>query len=187
MHGLQPPTPAAYRSHHGIHAQYVHDLLSTCANAQVLDKAFMSGVLVMTAFWATAVAKNPTAPPPPSDKTVKVPNNTAKPSNATGIIAPFRWTTTAADASSVPPPAAAKDTAATSMGVTHSSSSGPSSGITPEIDSSSLAAVQILNSLSYLQFCRMRLTAYNTVLKAVLTSASTSPQVQLDVSEALLL
>lgn len=140
----------------------------------------------MTAFWSTAVAKHPTAQPPPSDKIAKASNAKARPSTApataatslaTAIKAAFSRITTAATASSVPPPAAVQDTAATSKGVPQSSSSEPGSAIS-EVASSSLVAVQILNSLSYLQFCRMKLTVYNTLLKAVLTSVSTSPQVQ---------
>lgn len=43
----------------------------------------------------------------------------------------------------------------------------------------SLVAAELLDSLSYLQFCRMRLTAYNSLLKALLTAVSTSSQVLL--------
>ena len=143
----------------------------------------MSGVLVMTAFWATAVAQHAPTHPAPSDRLAKASDTEARPCNdparaaaslATAIKAPFR-TTTAVAASSVPP--AAASTAAVSEGLTQSSHLGPGSGTVPQIDDISLMAVQILNSLSYLQFCRMRLTAYNTVLKAVLASVSTSPQV----------
>lgn len=152
-------------------------------NVQVLDKAFMSGVLVMTAFWATAVAQNPLIAPASSDRMARVSDTKARPLSvpataaawlATAIKAPFRTTT--AEAASSGPPAAAR-TAAVSEGLTHSPSSGPGIGTVPQTDAISLAAVQIMNSLSYLQFCRMRLTAYNTVLKAVLASVSTSPQV----------
>ena len=147
----------------------------------------MSGVLVMTAFWATAVAKSATVHPPFSDKIAKASNAKTRLSNApataatslaTAIKAPFTRITPAAAASSAPPPAAAKVTAAAFEIPAQSPNSGPGSGIVSEVDSKSLLAVQILNSLSYLQFCRMRLTAYNTVLKAVLTSVSASPQVQ---------
>lgn len=144
----------------------------------------MSGVLIMTAFWATAVAQHSPTHPAPSDRLAKASDTKARPSDnpataaaslATAIKAPFR-TTTAAAASSIPP-AGARTPVAISEGLTQSPSSGPSSGTVPRIDDISLVAVQILNSLSYLQFCRMRLTAYNTVLKAVLASVSTSPKV----------
>ena len=134
---------------------------------QVLDKAFMSGVLVMTAFWATAVAKHPPNNSPPSDKTAKASKHP-----------PSRLAASAADdqpASSVSPSTAAQSVADACEDLAQSS--GSCSGSPAQPDSSSLVAVQVLNSLSYLQFCRMRLTAYNTLLKAVLTSVSSSAQV----------
>ena len=161
-------------------------------NVQVLDKAFMSGVLVMTAFWASAVVRTP----PPLEKatasnnkarqskvptTAVGPSATAAGSLAAAIKAPFSQIATAADrksaaASDVLPAATARDTAATSGGPAQST--GSSSGAEAHANRSSLVGVQVLNSLSYLQFCRMRLTAYNTVLKAVLMSVSTSSQVR---------
>lgn len=137
---------------------------------QVLDKAFMSGVLVMTAFWATAVARHLPDPPPPSDKTVKASNSKPWQSRSTASAADLQ------PASSMSPSAAARGVADAVEGSAQTSDSLSGSPAQPD-SSSSMVAVHVLNSLSYLQFCRMRLTAYNTLLKAVLAPVSASAQV----------
>ena len=55
---------------------------------------------------------------------------------------------------------------------------GKSDSSTTTDSSSSVIAAELLDNLSYLQFCRMRLTAYNSLLKSLLTAVSTSAQVE---------
>ena len=171
-------------------------LLQNCS-LQVLDKAFMSGVLVMTAFWATAVAKVPASHTPLSHKPAKASDRgsrsgaqhtatasrsaaraagqwsvvTAKvPPSSNSSIAEQQQNSVTADRPSATAAAAVKSMA---------SAGGPGSSgeSTAQASSSSLVGVEVVSSLSYLQFCRMRLTAYNALLKAVLPSISASSQV----------
>ncbi|KAL3138059.1 hypothetical protein ABBQ38_005291 [Trebouxia sp. C0009 RCD-2024] len=152
--------------------------VDAAAVRQVLDKAFMSGVLVMTAFWATAVARHLPDPPPPSDKTVKASNSKPWQSRSTASAADLQ------PASSMSPSAAARGVADAVEGSAQTSDSLSGSPAQPD-SSSSMVAVHVLNSLSYLQFCRMRLTAYNTLLKAVLAPVSASAQATQQLSDEL--
>lgn len=173
--------------------------------AQMLDKAFMSGVLVMTAFWATAATKAAALHQLPSDEPAKT-SLTEAVSRAQGI-GPGGGPAGSAAGSMVtatnPPTSIAQQphnavtphcssatlatpaTAATAVQSVASAGRPGSSGHSTAQDSSSsnssisssLVGVEIVSSLSYLQFCRMRLTAYNALLKAVLPSISASSQV----------
>ena len=163
----------------------------------------MSGVLVMTAFWATAVATTPSAPQPPTENPSRAPSKksnqekhqpaivtAAGPSSSaagpppTGLSSSKMPSASGTDASNskravadpIKASAASATDAAGPLVATAVSTEG-STESEGQHDSSSLVAAQVLSSLSYLQFCRMRLTAYNALLKSVLTSVSTSCKV----------
>lgn len=133
----------------------------------------MSGVLLMTAFWSVAAAtdhKRAPADKTPSTKATSGPAAVAlDPATAAGpaTTAVGQAATEAGAAVSARPHADAADR---SMIEEHVSR-------LEQQNSSSLVAAELLDSMSYLQFCRMKLTAYNTLLKNVLTAVSTSAEV----------
>ena len=141
--------------------------------AQVLDKAFMTGVLLMTAFWSAATdADHKRAP---ADKT---PSTKATSGPAARALGPA---TAAGLATTGVGPAATKPGAAVSARP-HANAAAADGSMTEQHadvqqSSSSLIAAELLDSMSYLQFCRMKLTAYNLLLKNVLTAVSTSAEV----------
>ena len=207
---------------------------------QVLDKAFMSGVLLMTAFWSVAAVREQ---PGPSHKSHSVtatsaPAATARSAATASLAATARSAATAtasdatagatavrsaatatAPAASAGPTAARPAAAAAAPAPTATGATGTQAelgGTNPDLaattatptagadspataaaaaqestmpvrvsdvqdsssnSSSSLIAAELLDNLSYLQFCRMKLTAYNALLKNVLSSVSTSRQV----------
>ena len=120
---------------------------------QVLDRAFMTAVLLMTCFWQ--LTSSPAHPSRQKQATAAT-SNGKKHRNSEDVTSNSSKATNdlvAADRSS-------SNTALQSDG-----------------SSSSLIAAQLMDNLSYLQFCRMRLTAYNSLLKTLLTAVSTSAQV----------
>ena len=172
---------------------------------QVLDKAFMSGVLLMTAFWSVAAARDQPGPPHKSHSLTATiaPAATARSAATAGPTAARPATTAAAAA----PIATGATGTEAGLGGTNTDLAGTATGPTAGADlpaadaaltaaqestmpvresdvqdsssssSSSLIAAELLDTLSYLQFCRMKLTAYNALLKNVLSSVSISRQV----------
>ena len=118
---------------------------------QIMDRAFMTGVLLMTTCWQKAsgpslqAQQSQTTGSPSSSSNAKRNRKEAKHSSDKQTSAHF------------------------TAGKSDSSSA---------TDSSSVIAAELLDNLSYLQFCRMRLTAYNSLLKSLLTAVSTSAQVE---------
>ncbi|DBA78919.1 TPA: hypothetical protein ACH3X1_008798 [Trebouxia sp. C0004] len=139
--------------------------IDAAAVRQVLDKAFMSGVLLMTAFWSVTAATDHKRGP--ADKTSST-KATASLAAGPTITAVGQATTEPGGAVSARPHANAA-AAGGSMIEEHASRA-------KQQGNSSLVAAELLDSMSYLQFCRMKLTAYNTLLKNVLTSVSTSAE-----------
>ncbi len=133
----------------------------------------MSGVLLMTAFWSVAAATDHKRAP--ADKT---PSIKATSSPAAVALGPA---TAAGPATTAVGLAATKPGAAVSARPHANAAAADGSMLEEHADvqqsSSSLVAAELLDSMSYLQFCRMKLTAYNTLLKNVLTSVSTSAEV----------
>lgn len=119
---------------------------------QVLDRAFMTAVLLMTSFWQ--LTSSPAHPSQQKQATAATSNG--KKNRNSGEVTSNSGKAT-------------NDLVAADQG---------SSNTALESDSSSsLIAAQLMDNLSYLQFCRMRLTAYNSLLKTLLTAVSTSAQV----------
>ena len=141
---------------------------SSSAVVQVLDKAFMSGVLLMTAFWSVAAATDHKRAP--ADK---IPPTKATSSPALGTATAAGPATTAVGQAVAAVSARPHANAAAADGsmIEENASRAEQQG------SSSLVAAELLDSMSYLQFCRMKLTAYNTLLKNILTSVSTNAEV----------
>ena len=145
------------------------------AVVQVLDKAFMSGVLLMTAFWSVAAATDHKRAP--ADKT---PSTKATSGPAAVALDPA---TAAGPATTAVGQAATEAGAAVSARPHADAAAADRSMIEEHVSrleqqsSSSWVAAELLDSMSYLQFCRMKLTAYNTLLKNVLTAVSTSAEV----------
>ncbi len=160
---------------------------SSSAVVQVLDKVFMSGVLLMTAFWSAAAATDHKRAPADAVLSTKATSGPAAralgPATAAGpaTTAAGPATTAARPATTAVGPAAAEPAAAVSARPHADAAAAGGSMIEEHADvqqsSSSLVAVELLDSISYLQFCRMKLTAYNTLLKNVLTAVSTSAEV----------
>ena len=156
---------------------------SSSAVVQVLDKAFMSGVLLMTAFWSAAAVtdhKRAPADKTPSTKATSSPAAVAL-GPTTAVAGPVA--TAAGPATTAVGQAATNPDAAVSARPHANAAAADGSMIAEhgsrgeQQNSSSLIAAELLDSMSYLQFCRMKLTAYNTLLKNVLTAVSTSAEV----------
>ena len=135
----------------------------------------MSGVLLMTAFWSAATdADHKRAP---ADKTPSTKATSGPAARALGPATAAGLATTAVG------PAATKPGAAVSARPHADAAAADRSMIEEHVsrleqqNSSSWVAAELLDSMSYLQFCRMKLTAYNTLLKNVLTAVSTSAEV----------
>ncbi len=153
---------------------------SSSAVVQVLDKVFMSGVLLMTAFWSAAAATDHKRAP--ADKVLSTKATSGPAARALGpATAAGPATTAAGPATTAVGPAAAEPAAAVSARPHADAAAAGGSMVEEHADvqqsSSSLVAVELLDSISCLQFCRMKLTAYNTLLKNVLTAVSTSAEV----------
>ena len=169
---------------------------------QVLDRAFMSGVLLMTAFWSTATAKQqPNQTATPSTRHNKPQAASPVPAGpaavaATGNIPSTTASSVAATAGTspatpTPEPATAAMPEATADHVSGSTSAAVQQTLTAatalqasnsvrgdeQSSTSSQIAAELLDSMSYLQFCRMKLTAYNSLLKNTLTAVSADAQV----------
>ena len=143
----------------------------------------MSGVLLMTALWSVAAPKDQPAQSalpskrPQASKLSATPN-AAPATTATGCPATATAATSSHPAATATGPAASAAAAAAHLLPDATAAIGNvSGGLDAQQSSSSLIAVELLDSLSYLQFCRMKLTAYNTLLKNVLTAVSTDAQV----------
>ena len=134
---VEPYCRSCEHDHHASECAVMYHVL-----LQILDRAFMTAVLLMTTFWQ---------------------------STSSPIHSPQQTQATAATSNGK------RDRSSTNV----TSNSSKTNTDEPEAadQSSSLIAAQCIDSLSYLQFCRMRLTAYNSLLKMLLTSVSTSAQV----------
>ncbi|KAA6423409.1 MAG: hypothetical protein FRX49_06470 [Trebouxia sp. A1-2] len=149
--------------------------IDAAAVRQVLDKAFMSGVLLMTAFCSVAAATEHNRAP--ADKSLSTNVTTSPAGIALGPATAAGPATTAVGQAATEPGAAvsarphANGAAADGSMIQQHANRAEQQG-----SSSSLIAAELLDSMSYLQFCRMKLTAYNTLLKNVLTSVSTSAE-----------
>lgn len=119
---------------------------------QVMDRAFMTGVLLMTTCWQSASG----------------PSLQVQHSQTTGSPSSSNATRNRKEAKH----SNDKQTSA------HITAGKSDSSTTTDSSSSSVIAAELLGNLSYLQFCRMRLTAYNSLLKSLLTAVSTSAQVE---------
>lgn len=153
---------------------------SSSVMVQVLDKAFMSGVLLMTAFWSVAAATDHKRAPADTTSSTKATTSPAVVAlgPATAEAGP---TATAAGPATTAVGQAATEPGGAVTARPHATAAAPDGPMIEEHgveqSSSSLVAAELLDSMSYLQFCRMKLTAYNTLLKNVLTSVSTSAEV----------
>lgn len=136
---------------------------------QVLDRSFMAAVLLMTTMWqATAVKERLAQNQFHRESSSASPAPAIRPAsnNDKSLVAhmysrlSLGW----------------RSAATTKDGNKNASSS--NSRDCAQGRSASIAA-ELLNSLSYLQFCRMRLTAYNALLKGLLSAVSSSAQVRL--------
>ena len=123
--------------------------LTALACLQMLDKIFMSAIVLLTAAWR-AISPAPEAGDPRRHAASKHQRDTAP-----GSIT----------ASSV------------EHGVRQQAGSDAGSSTERSLDGRGAVAVSILGALADIQFCRMRLAAYAALLKAVLAAASEDKEV----------
>ena len=123
--------------------------LTTLGCLQMLDKIFMSAIVLLTAAWRAA------SPAPEAGAPRKHAASKDQRGTAPGPIA----------ASSV------------SNGIKKQAGSDAGSSTEQPLDRQRAVAVSILGALADIQFCRMRLAAYAALLKAVLAAASEDKEV----------